>query len=122
MKRLILLSLLFLPLLADAAPLVKFTPNVYQDCMGYSDYACYDRYTKTIWISDQTKPENFNYIFWHEYGHYLTLDMPYNVIAKQFKSDKPYESAADDFYWYMTIPEARTVEDILFWEPLLTTK
>jgi hypothetical protein len=119
MKKLLLALLLFLPTTALAQPTVRFTADVYNDCSQTSQTACYDNHTKTIWISEFVDPKNLQYIFLHEYGHYLTLDYPQAELIKRFGNIKPYERAADEFYLFVKYPAFQTVDSIRFWSPLM---
>jgi len=116
------LILLFLPSLITAAPTMKFTQNIYEDCSSTSTIACYDRRTDTIWFDMNIDPVKFQYIFLHEYGHYLTLELPPDQLIPIFGSDNTYEKAANDFYVFVAMPPFRTPEKIGFWLPLLNKK
>jgi Zn-dependent peptidase ImmA (M78 family) len=99
-----------------------FTQNTYEECSGTSTIACYDRRTNNIWFDVDIDPMKFQFVFLHEYGHYLTLELPPEQLIPMFGSTNTYEKAANDFYIFVAMPAFRTDERIGFWLPLLNKK
>lgn len=61
-------------------------------------YGCYwfTNKSQTIYLADDLRNEEFAFVFFHEYGHYVMWDMNMRL----WKGDK--ELAADDFaLWWM---------------------
>jgi hypothetical protein len=118
MKWMIVLALLFIPQLVYAVPIVKISYNIQSDCQNESVYACYVRTSKTIYISINAK--NISYLFFHEYGHYLTSELPYTKLSSVFGNKDTYEKAADEFYLYMDFRNLEDKKIVDFYDNLLT--
>jgi len=107
------------PVEASSSPTMQFRGDVRVDCLNSSQYACYRRDLDTMFFSLSTiPPDRFAYIFFHEYGHALTLAMPPEKLIPMF-GDDCYEDAANSFYLFVQYPTLRTPESIAFWSGLL---
>lgn len=114
----LILALLLIASPANASPTIRIAGDVYQPCSGISRIACYDKPTNTIWMRASIKPENIEYVFLHEYGHYLTLGSPAQELQQLFPAYgnlTVWERAADGFYLFVKYPEFRTEQTTKFW-------
>ena len=118
--------LVFNPGACDASPALKISSNMTKDCYGVSQYGCYVANTKTIVIAANTAPGNVEYLYLHEYGHYLTLDMPEAKLRAVFGGKtkyETYEKAASGFYWHASkLKWSETKEKAEFWNKLFDRK
>jgi len=107
---------------AQAAPSIIISQNIKADCYDASPYACFLPSTETIYISATAAPVAIPFLFLHEYGHYLTQDVPDAQLRAMFGGASNYEAeetAANAFYTYVEIPYGMPANQKEFFTNLL---
>lgn len=121
----IFLSCLLLPSFSLASPKIELSNKISADCQSYSDLACYHKTKKTIYISKDININLLPYLFFHEYGHYLTAELSEKELTDMFGHlinvyhKNVYEIVADHFYLFVYHQEFLSNKEKMFWTQLL---
>ena len=101
----------------QAAPSVIVSRNIKVDCYDASPYACFLPSTETIYISTTAPSYSIPFLFLHEYGHYVTQDVPVAQLRAMFGGTTDHmaeELAADSFFTYVEVPDGLDADQKAF--------
>ena len=117
MKKLILTILLFclIPFYANAGNLADLTIRIMPDISyycGLNALGCCKYVNDTIYIKSGYNEDMFEFVFWHEMGHYLMEDITYEEYQKVFgvgTMDELAEIAANRFHSFVILGKFRNL-------------